>query len=102
MGGMGLSFTNPVETWGVWDVCLCLGCGGMGGVGGKLVGAWVLLGGVGVRSVCVVRLDYFCKMQVQVSVLGAPSVHSCCTLSISASYRILVCGRYRKARLVCV
>ena len=35
-------------------------------------------------------------------ILGAPSVQSCCTFSISASYRIFVCGRYRKSRLVCV
>ena len=25
MGGLGLGFTNPVGTGGVWDVCLCLG-----------------------------------------------------------------------------
>ena len=30
-----MGFTNPVETKGVLDVCLCLGCGGVGGVGGK-------------------------------------------------------------------
>ena len=35
--GFGMGFTNPVGTWGVLDVCLCLGCGGVGGVGG----AWV-------------------------------------------------------------
>ena len=35
-------------------------------------------------------------------VLGAPSVQSCCTISISASYRVFVYGRYRKSRLVCV
>ena len=29
--GLGLGFTNPVETGGVLDVCLCLGCGGVGG-----------------------------------------------------------------------
>ena len=29
----------------------------------------------------------------------APSVQSCCTLSISASYRVLICGRYRKPDL---
>ena len=28
--GLGLGFTNPVETGGVLDVCLCLGCGGVG------------------------------------------------------------------------
>ena len=29
---IGLCFTNPVGTGGLWDVCLCLGCGGVGGV----------------------------------------------------------------------
>ena len=24
----GLGFTNPVGTWGKWDMCLCFGCGG--------------------------------------------------------------------------
>ena len=33
--GFGLSFTNPVGTGGVLEVCLCLGCGGVGGVGGE-------------------------------------------------------------------
>ena len=32
--GLGLGFTNPVQTGGVLDVCPCLGCGGVGGVGG--------------------------------------------------------------------
>ena len=31
--------------------------------------------------------------------LGAPSVESCCTLSISPTYRVFVHGRYRKSRL---
>ena len=31
---IGFCFTNPVGTWGVLDVCLCLGCVGVGGVGG--------------------------------------------------------------------
>ena len=36
MRGLGLSFTNPVGTGGVLEVCLCFGCGGIGGewVGG--------------------------------------------------------------------
>ena len=34
MRELGLSFTNPVGTGGVLDVCLCFGCGGVGGVGG--------------------------------------------------------------------
>ena len=32
------SFTNPVETGGVLDVCLNLSRGGVGGVGGEWVG----------------------------------------------------------------
>ena len=38
MRGLGLGFTNPVETGGVLDVYLCLGCGSVGGVGGEWVG----------------------------------------------------------------
>ena len=39
MGGvwarrLGLDFPNPVGSEGMWDMCLCLGCGGVGGVGG--------------------------------------------------------------------
>ena len=30
MRRFGLRFTNFVGTRGVWDVCLCLGCGGVG------------------------------------------------------------------------
>ena len=38
MRGLCLDFTNPMETGGVLDVCLCFGCGGVGGVGGEWVG----------------------------------------------------------------
>ena len=34
-------------------------------------------------------------------ILGAPSVQSYCTLSISASEHVFVCGRYCKSRLSC-
>ena len=37
MRGLGLGLTNPVGTEGVFDVCLCLGCGGVGDVGGEWV-----------------------------------------------------------------
>ena len=37
MRELGLSFTNPVGTGGVLDMCLCFGCGGVGGVGGEWV-----------------------------------------------------------------
>ena len=39
MRGLGFGFTNPVETGGVLDVCLCLGCRGVGGVGREWVGS---------------------------------------------------------------
>ena len=41
---------------------------------------------------------YLCELRI----LGAPSVQSCCTLLITASYRVFVYDRYRKSRLVCV
>ena len=34
--GLGLGLANPVETGGVFYVCLCLGCSGVGGVGAEL------------------------------------------------------------------
>ena len=52
-------------------------------------------GRVGCCYVCIVLGGYLC-------ILGAPSVQSCCTLPISASYHVFVYGRYRKSRLVCV
>ena len=48
MRKLGLSFTNPVGTWGVLDMCLCFCCGGAGGVGGECVGAWIRIGSGGV------------------------------------------------------
>ena len=35
-------------------------------------------------------------------ILCTHSVRPCYTLSISAPYRVLVCGRYRNSRLICV
>ena len=49
MRGLGLGFTNSAGTWGVLDVCLCLGCCGVGGVGGLVQG----LEGLGWCYVCV-------------------------------------------------
>ena len=53
-------------------------------------------------------MDSLCRWQVQVSVysarfriLDAPSVQSCCTLSISVSYHVVCCGRYRKSSETC-
>ena len=43
MIGLDLGFTNPVRTWGVVNVFLCLSCSGVDGVGGvgeNWVGAW--------------------------------------------------------------
>ena len=40
MRELGLGFTNPVGTEGVFDVCLCFGCGGVCGV------CWVWVGGL--------------------------------------------------------
>ena len=45
--GLGLDFTNPVETGGVLDVCQCFGCGGVG----MGLGPWS--GGVVLCYVCV-------------------------------------------------
>ena len=47
MRGLGLGFINPVGTWEVLDVCLCLGFGGVGGAGGECVGPGPWSGGVG-------------------------------------------------------
>ena len=47
------------------------------------------------RYLCIVLGGYL-------RILGALGVLSCCNLSISASYRVFVCGRYCKSRLVCV
>ena len=50
MRGLGFGFTNPVGTGGMFNVCLCLGCGG---VGGEWVGGLGRSGGVGCLYVCV-------------------------------------------------
>ena len=70
---MGLGFTNPVETWGVLDVCLCFGCGGVDGVSGECVGGLDqgLEGWGGVMFVCGVSLYSLCRWQAQVSVYCA-------------------------------
>ena len=68
-------------------------------------------GKVSYICVCIVGLYSLCRWKSRymyivqdgyLSIIGAPSVQSCCTISISASYRIFACGRYRKSRLVCV
>ena len=44
MRGLGLGFTNPVGTGGVWDACLC--CGGVGALLGPGYGrmGWFYVG----------------------------------------------------------
>ena len=87
--GLGLGFTNSGSTWGKWDMCLCFGCGCVGGVGREWVGGLGqgLGGWGGVMSLCVdgrSRYQYIVLVGF-LHILGAPSVQSCCTLSISAS-----------------
>ena len=72
--GLGLGFTNSGGTWGKWDMFLCFGCGGVrGGVGGEWVVGLGQGGWGGVMSGLSVLME------------GAPSVQSCCTLSIPVS-----------------
>ena len=108
--GLGMSFFNPVETGGVLDVCQCFGFGGVGDVGGEWVGwlgqgleGWVLLClcELWVYIVCVDGKPRYLYIGIggYLRILGAPSVQSYCTLSMSASYRVFACGRYRKYRL---
>ena len=96
MTGLCLGFTNSEGTWGKCDTCLCLGCGGVGGVGREwAVGQGQGLGGwSGAMSVCAEiwihcvdgRPSYLYIVQGgYLRILGAPSVQSCCTVSISAS-----------------
>ena len=86
------------------------GTGGVfGGVGGASVGGG---GGLLVRVCKGVVMLCLCELRVWIICVNgrsrymysvpAPSVQSCCTLSISASYHIFVCSRYRKSGLVCV
>ena len=49
MRGLGSGFTNPVGTWGVLDMCMCLGCGGVGGVGSVGGVGRELVGGLGLE-----------------------------------------------------
>ena len=87
MRGLGLGFTNPVKTRGVFDVCLDFG--GVSGVCGEWV--WGLdqgLEGWGdVMSMCVVSLDSLCRWQASVYCTHQRCImsQSCCTLWIYAS-----------------
>ena len=95
MRGLGLGFTHPGGTGGKWDMCLSLVCRGVAGVGGEWVGGLGQgLGGWSVLCLCMLwvwilyvngRSRYlYIVLGGFLCILGAPSVQSCCTLSISA------------------
>ena len=72
-------------------------CGNMGSVGHMFELQWCRWLGELDQG-----LDSLCIWQVQVSVycdwrIPPSSIQSCCTLWISASYRVFVYGRYRKS-----
>ena len=78
---LGLGFTNSRETWR--KCSLCFGCGGVGG-------EWVMWCYVCVCCEWIICVD--CRSRYLyivlcgfLRILGAPSVQSCCTLSISSS-----------------
>ena len=54
--------------------------------------------GVGIIYVDGRSMYLYIVLGRQLQILGAHSVQSCCTLSISAFYHVFVCG---KSRLVC-
>ena len=90
--GLGLSF-NPVGTGSL----------------GSVLGLW-WFGVCEWHEAGFVRLGW-CYVCVQCEsglfaqsrhILGAPSVQSCCSISICASYHQFVCVRYRKSILACM
>ena len=107
--GLGLGFTNPVGISGVKDVCLCHS--GVGGAGGEWIHGfdqglerWGGVMSVWVWIICVDGRSIYLYIVIggYMHILGAPKVQSCCTLFISGSYCVFVCGRYCISRLVCV
>ena len=72
MRGLGLGFTNPVGTRGVWGMCLCLDCGGVEGSGWVV---WTMEGGV-LLCLCVIAIFHvflwftFCVLGVVNSTHG--------------------------------
>ena len=88
-------------------MCLCLGevmwvvLGGIGGWhvtgSGRVVCWYVCL--FWVWNICVDGRprNLYIVIGGYLRILCAPGVLSCCTLSIFASYRVFVCGRYRKS-----
>ena len=108
---IGFGLYQSCGNMGCW-MCVCVWFAVVWVGSGR--GAWtrVWRGGVvlcmcelWVRILCVDgRSSYLYIVQGgYLRILGAPSVKSCCTLSISASYRVFVCGRYPKSLLcLCV
>ena len=86
-----------------------LGCGSVAGAGES---GWVARSRKGGVVLCVCcDSGLFVKMAGPgiyiflgryLHIIGVHSVQSCCTLYTSASYRVLVCGRYCKSRLACI
>ena len=104
MRGLCLNFTNPVAT-GVCGTSVCVWIA-------VVLGEWVVGLGQGMRGcgVCC-ESGFFVYMACPciyivlsgyLHIFGLSSVQSCCNLSISASYYVFVCGRYRRSRLACV
>ena len=91
-------------------MCLCFGCGGVGGEWaggldqGRSDGVVLCLCELLVRIICVDGKSRYLYIVFggYLRILCAPSVQSCCTLWISASYSVFGYGRYRKSILVCV
>ena len=94
--GTGSGFINYVGTGGAWNMCQLLGCSGVHGVGegwvvvlvqglewGGVVVLWLFMWWVWIPCVDG-RLRYlYIVLSGYLRILGAPSVQSCCTLSIS-------------------
>ena len=94
--GLGLGFTNPGGTGGSEICVLCFGCGGVSAVRGIGWEVWARVWeGVVVLSLCLLCVWIICVdgrsrylyivLGGYLRILGALSVKSCCTLSISAS-----------------
>ena len=81
MGGGGCWMGWPVPGRVDWFLCLCVLRARIHRLDGRSRYLYIVQGGY-LRSI-----------------LCASSIQSCCTLSISASYRVFACGRYRKSSL---
>ena len=91
MRGLGLDFTNPVGQ-GECETCVCVWVAAVWVVSRRLGGG--LSQGLGRCGGAAGRSRYlYIVLGRYLRILGTPSVQSCCTLFISASYRIFVCDR---------